>query len=438
MPEQVRVRFAPSPTGHLHIGGARTALFNWLYARHCGGVFVLRVEDTDESRNTQEANRAIFDGLSWLGIDWDEGPEQGGDHGPYRQSERKAVYDRYLGKLEEQGLVYDDGGALRFRAPNTPVTIDDAVCGAVEFADRNDPDMTIRRPDGSYIFHFVNVVDDIEMRISHVIRGEDHLSNTPKHIDLYQAFGAPLPSFAHIPLILNGDGSKMSKRDRGASVREYIEGGYLPAAVRNYISLLGWSPKDDREIIPTEEIIEIFELAQINRSHARFDLEKCLWMNQQYLMHLSPVEFHAAAAPFLESAGVGLDLFEAPERVLALYQEKVSRLADLPGQLGAFAAEEVEFDSAALERLRTRDHTADLLTSLAGALESLSLWSAQEIESILQSTAQHAQVKPGALMLPTRVAASGCTQGPALFPMLELLGRERVVARIRRTVDLLQ
>ena len=247
---EVRVRFAPSPTGYLHIGGARTALFNWLFARHHGGKLVLRIEDTDRARNTEEAARAIYDGLHWLGLEWDEGPQAGGDFGPYFQSERNAIYERYLKQLQDGGHIFEDGGALRFRSPREHVIVDDLVCGRIDFDLTNPnthPDMTIRRPDGSWIFHFVNVVDDIEMKISHVIRGEDHLSNTPKHIELYRSLGAPLPCFAHIPLILNRDGTKMSKRDQGASVKTYIRSGLLTAAVRNYLCLLGWSPKDNRE-----------------------------------------------------------------------------------------------------------------------------------------------------------------------------------------------
>ena len=221
----IRVRFAPSPTGYLHIGGARTALFNWLFARHHGGKFVLRIEDTDKTRHVEEATAAIYDGLKWLGLNWDEGPHVGGDFGPYLQSERTQLYERYLKKLQDAGHIFEDQGALRFRSPREHVVVDDLVCGKIDFDLSNEqthPDMTIRRPDGSWIFHFVNVIDDLEMKISHVIRGEDHLSNTPKHIEIFRALGATPPHYAHIPLILNKDGSKMSKRDEGARVEYYI------------------------------------------------------------------------------------------------------------------------------------------------------------------------------------------------------------------------
>src|SRR3954449_1862783 len=294
MSSEIRVRFAPSPTGYLHIGGARTALFNWLFARHHGGTFVLRVEDTDQARNTEEAAAAIYDGLNWLGLDWDEGPHKGGEYGPYFQSERNDIYERYLAKLTESGHTFEDNGAIRFRSPREHVVVKDLVAGSIDFDLTNPethPDMTIRRADGSWIFHFVNVVDDIEMKISDVIRGEDHLSNTPKHIQLYRALGATPPRFAHIPLILNLDGSKMSKRDQGASLVTYIENGYLPEAVRNYLCLLGWSPKDDREKLDLDDVVKLFDLAKVHRKNAAFDLEKCTWLNGEYVRELSDDRF---------------------------------------------------------------------------------------------------------------------------------------------------
>ncbi len=437
MPSSTRVRFAPSPTGYLHVGGARTALFNWLYARHTGGTLVLRVEDTDAARNTAEANEAIFEGLRWLEIDWDEGPDVGGDFSPYRQSERREIYDRYFSRLEEKGCLYEDEGAMRFRMPNQPVEIDDLVCGEVRFEDRQDPDMTIRRADGSYIFHFVSVVDDIEMQISHVIRGEDHLSNTPKHIDLYRAFDAAPPRFAHIPLILNQDGSKMSKRDQGASMQEYIDGGYDPDAVRNYLLLLGWNPGDDREKFRREEMIELFDLGKVNRSHARFDLEKCLWMNQQYLLKMPTPKFVKTAVVYLEKTGLSLEHVSRPLEVIELFQEKIHRLAELPEMLGPFLQDEVEVDPQALEKVRSREGAGDLLTALNAAFESMDAWDPESLETALKATADEAGVKPGALMFPLRFAASGRPHGPDLYPMLALLGKDTVIKRIKVTISLL-
>src|SRR5213080_3364206 len=327
MSSEVRVRFAPSPTGYLHIGGARTALFNWLFARHHGGTFVLRVEDTDRARNTEEAAAAIYEGLRWLGLNWDEGPHLGGEFGPYFQSQRNEIYERYLKKLQDAGHIFDDQGALRFRSPREHVVVDDLVCGKIDFDLSNEqthPDMTVRRPDGSWIFHFVNVIDDIEMRISHVIRGEDHLSNTPKHIELYRALGAEPPRFAHIPLILNRDGSKMSKRDQGASVDYYIKRGYLPEAVRNYLCLLGWSPKDNREKIDIDDIVRIFDLNNLVRSHATFDPDKLHWLNGEYAHELSDSEFYDRAVATLRSAGINIDNYSA-EYVRAAFKRARAR-----------------------------------------------------------------------------------------------------------------
>src|SRR3954464_527509 len=331
----VRVRFAPSPTGFLHIGGARTALFNWLSARHTGGTFVLRVEDTDRARNTEEAARAIYDGFRWLGLNWDEGPEAGGNYGPYFQSEREGIYQNYLERLRTAGRVYDDEGSVRFRFARENVVMEDVICGHVEIDLANpetNPDMTIRRSDGSWIFHFVNVVDDIEMKISHVIRGEDHLSNTPKHIELIRALGATPPHYAHIPLILNRDGSKMSKRDEGARVEYYIRRGYLPAAVRNYLCLLGWSPKDNREKLDINEIIRIFDLKNIGRSSATFDPDKLHWLNGEYTRELSDSEFYDLAVAKLRSSGVKLENF--PEKYVRAALEtckgKINTFDELP------------------------------------------------------------------------------------------------------------
>src|SRR6202011_3882876 len=354
MSSAVRVRFAPSPTGYLHIGGARTALFNWLYAKHTGGTLVLRIEDTDRARNTAEAAQAIYDGLRWLGLDWNEGPQVGGDFGPYFQSEREEIYRSYLERLRAADRVYDDEGSVRFRFAREKVVVDDIICGHIEF-DMTDPetnpDMTIRRPDGSWIFHFGNVVDDIEMKISDVIRGEDHLSNTPKHVQLYHALGAVPPRFAHIPLILNHNGSKMSKRDQGASLNTYIEGGYLPEAVRNYLCLLGWSPKDNREKIEIEEVVRLFELGKIHRKNAAFDLDKCFWLNGQYVAQLSLDRFIELARPFLEKAKIDISNEKYLREVLAIVKEKIKLFKDVPEWTSYFFTEDYEFDPEAVKKV---------------------------------------------------------------------------------------
>src|ERR1700724_139711 len=348
MSSEVRVRFAPSPTGYLHIGGARTALFNWLFARHHCGKLVLRIEDTDSKRNTEEAASAIYQGLEWLGINWNEGPHAGGNFGPYFQSQRVEIYERYLKKLQDAGHIFEDQGALRFRSPREHVVVNDLVCGKIDFDLTNPgthPDMTIRRPDGSWIFHFVNVIDDIEMKISHVIRGEDHLSNTPKRIEIFRALGATPPHYAHIPLILNRDGTKMSKRDEGARVEYYIRRGYLPAAVRNYLCLLGWSPKDNREKIDIDEIIRLFDLRNVHRNAATFDPAKLHWLNGEYARELSDEEFFQLALKELNARGVNTRYSnEYIFAALATCKGKINTFDELPAYCGFYFSDDFEYN----------------------------------------------------------------------------------------------
>jgi glutamyl-tRNA synthetase len=434
----VRTRFAPSPTGYLHVGGARTALFNWLFARKHGGVFVLRVEDTDEARNTEEARQAIFDGMNWLGLDWDEGPEKGGDFGPYSQSQRKEIYDAWFAKLVAAGRVYEDGGAWRFRFERKPVTMNDLVCGEVtiDYRDEsNTPDMVVKRSDGSYVFHFVNVVDDLEMEITHVIRGEDHLMNTPKHLQLIEAFGGKAPQYAHIPLILNPDGSKMSKRDAGAAVGDYPRQGFLPAAVVNFIALLGWNPKTEQEIFTLAELVERFSLENVNRSPGRFDLEKCKWVNQQHLLGVSVEDFAAAARPFVEAAG--LPVPENYLAVIAAVKDKVRLFGDVPAAVDFLLKEDFEYDEEALAKVRGNAAAGGLLSALATAFEAISEWSADAAKAALNETATAAGAKPGQLMFPLRVALSGRAHGPDLGDVLNLLGKDRCVARVRHFAGIL-
>src|SRR6266480_2958587 len=437
MSSDVRVRFAPSPTGYLHIGGARTALFNWLFARHHGGKFVLRIEDTDIKRNTEEAMAAIYEGLQWLGLNWDEGPHAGGEFGPYLQSERTELYERYLKKLQDAGHIFEDQGALRFRSPREHVIVDDIVAGRIDFDLSNPathPDMTIRRPDGSWIFHFVNVIDDIEMKISHVVRGEDHLSNTPKHIELYRALGATPPHFAHIPLILNRDGSKMSKRDEGARVATYIEQGYVPEAVRNYLCLLGWSPKDNREKIDIDEVVKLFELDKINRRNAAFDLDKCFWLNGQYIAQMSLDRFIELSRPFLERDGIDISDEKYFRSVMSIVKEKIKLLGEVPaewarvkprqsglsgysgyssgektegptgisgysgysgvsGYSSYFFTEDYEFDPGAVEQVFGKPEAAERLIALRDELAKIANWNVQTLESTLKSLARKLRCK---------------------------------------------
>ncbi|HAH98570.1 MAG TPA: glutamate--tRNA ligase [Verrucomicrobiales bacterium] len=437
----VRVRFAPSPTGYLHIGGARTALFNWLYARHTDGTFVLRVEDTDDARNTREAVDVILDGLRWLGLDWDEGPVSGdamqqsrGENGPYFQSQRGDIYQRRIQELLDNDLAYDHEGAIKFRMTREPVTIPDLVAGNVvrKLTDREeaDPDFVIVRSDGKPVFHLVNVVDDIEMDITHVIRGEDHLSNTSKHIELFKAFGEEPPKFAHIPLILNNDGSKMSKRDTGASMTAYMEGGYLPSAVLNYLSLLGWSPKDDTELMPLTELIKRFDMDGVQRANARFDMAKLDWLNFEHIRSLKQEAFKTQAIAQLQAAGIDTAARDDDytNAALALCTDKIKNLNDIAGYIGFFFLDAVEIDAEAAEQALTpenRPHLAALREAYAG----LAKFNADSLQGALKSTAAALEVKNKFLVMPARVACTGSKVGPSLYHLMELLGEAEVLKR---------
>jgi len=422
-----------------HIGSARTALFNWLYARHTGGTFILRIEDTDAARNKPEYVEVIFQALRWLGMDWDEGPQPDGtvkgDKGPYFQSQRAAIYKGYVDRLLSEGKAYESDGAIRFRTPKTPITVPDLICGNIQFDRTNEPDLVIQRKDGSPVFHLVNVVDDIEMGVTHVIRGEDHLSNTQKHLALIEAIGAKPPHYAHIPLILNPNGSKMSKRDAGASIAEYEEQGYLPAAVRNYLCLLGWSPKDNREVLPIEEVVAKFDLPQVNRSNAHFDIDKLFWINGEYMRASTIEEIEPLALSILKKSGV-MTGNEDPayfRAALAIVKEKIKLGRELPEWMSYFFREDFEFDPAAVKKVFTPEGLANigkLLERLAG-LDSSS-FTAAGLETEFKSLAATTGQKVGALIHPARLAVSGRSVGPSLYHLLEVLGKDRVLARLER------
>jgi glutamyl-tRNA synthetase len=439
----VRVRFAPSPTGFLHIGGARTALFNWLYARHTGGTFVLRIEDTDAARNTQEAVEVILSGLRWLGLEWDEGPitsdatgPSKGDHGPYFQSQRKTIYQRRVEELLSRGLAYERDGAVKFKMTREPIVIPDLVVGNVtrEPTDREaiDPDFVIVRSDGQPVFHLVNVVDDLEMEITHVMRGEDHLSNTPKHLALFRAFGAEPPKYAHIPLILNSDGTKMSKRDKGASLATYIEEGYAPEAVVNYLCLLGWSPKGGNEKMAVEQVTAVFDLPQILRHNARFDFTKLQWLNGEYIREMDPSRYYELAVHALARSGIDTNKYPLPyvKAALDTCKEKVKLFSALKDFCEFYFEEEIpEFDREAARKDFIPDNKPRL-QKLREGLAQLSPFDAASIESTLKQTAAELGVKTGVLVHPTRLACTGKAIGPSLYHLMEVLGKDRVVQRL--------
>ena len=450
MSNPVRVRFAPSPTGYLHIGGARTALFNWLFARHHGGKFILRIEDTDTARNSQAAIDVILQGMRWMGLDWDEGPATPdpkgpsiGDRGPYFQSQRNDLYFRRIAELRDRGMAYDKDGAVFFRKTREPVLIPDMIVGDVrrELTDREqvDPDWVIVRSDGQPVFHLVNVIDDLEMGITHVIRGEDHLSNTAKHIALFNAFGVPAPRYAHIPLILNPDGSKMSKRDRGAIVTNYIDDGFTPDAVVNYLSLLGWSPADGQEFLSVAELVQRFDLDRINRSPARFDDKKLEALHFEHTRRMAPDHFVRTGVEYLAKSGVDTSAFPAAYTAAALEtaRDKGRLFKDLAGFVDFYfkADDTIAYEpEAAAKALGTtqREPLAKLLAAYEGI--PADTFNAAALEAALKATATAAGIKAGALTQPARVACTGRLVGPSLYHLMEVLGRDRTLARFRRAL----
>ncbi len=450
---KVRVRFAPSPTGFFHIGSARTALFNWLYARHTGGTFVLRIEDTDKERNSEEFLNVIYDSLKWLGMDWDEGPGKGGDFGPYRQSERDHVYQEYLAKLKDAGRTYEKDGAIWFKllgersevfdehrkktvtkVAAAPAIIDDLIRGRVERVE--DEDFVIVRSDGSPVFHFVNVVDDIAMQITHVIRGEDHLSNTSKHVELFKAFGVTPPKFAHIPLILKSDGpGKMSKRDRGALIEEYQNRGFLPEAVVNFLCLLGWNPGDDREKMPIEEIVRLFDLPGVNQSNARFDEKKMAHMNMVYLLEQPADRFVALARAHLERQKASAALAAEPilfREVMLLSQPKIKGIDELPAYTAYFFTEDYAIDEKVRAKVMGKGDPKARLRELIDALRAADFSSDSAIESLIKDLATKNALGFGDYQAVARLAVSGTNVGPSITGMFRVLGRERVLARLER------
>ena len=428
----VRVRFAPSPTGYFHIGGARTALFNWLYAKHTGGTFVLRIEDSDTERNTKESLNSLLTNLRWLGLNWDEGPEIGGSYGPYFQSERGDIYQKHLARLRDEGKVYEKDGALWLKVSGETQTIDDIIHGPVQRLEEKD--FVIYRSNGTPVFHFVNVVDDMEMKITHVIRGEDHLSNTSKHLELYKALGAPAPKFAHIPLILKTDGpGKMSKRDRGSLVEEYRDKFFLPNALINYLSLLGWSPKDDRELMSLDEIIAAFDLVGINKTHARFDEKKLAFMNAEHLKQLSKEEFFTRGVEVLQKTEHADWLRDEAylRQIFEIVQEKLRSFEELPNFIAYFFDEHYPFEPTALQKI-LKHQPKERLPELQIALSALPTFDCEIVENALKTLSAEKNLPAGAYIHTLRFAVSGRNVGPSLYHLLNVLGKDEVLRRVHR------
>lgn len=486
---ELRVRFAPSPTGPLHIGGARTALFNWLLARGSGGTMVMRSEDTDLDRSSAESEQSIMEDLRWLGLDWDEGVDVGGPCGPYRQSERLSLYDEYTRKLLEQGHVYRcycsdeeleemrqellgrgemprytgkcralepreeealaaEGrkAAIRFRVPERQtVTVVDLVRGNVEFDSAGIGDFILVKSDGLPTYNYACVIDDTEMAISHVIRGEEHLSNTPRQVLLYDALGLAAPVFAHISLILAEDRTKMSKRKGDTAIEQYRDKGYLPEALFNFLVLLGWSPTEEREVFPPAELVQLFSLERVSKAPAVFDMDKLRWLNGHYIKH-SPLErITRMALPYLQQAGY-LETREVDEttwdwlkRVVDAVRGYLAAVGEVTGYVDYFFRDELEYQDAEVQSLLSQEQVPQLLESLEQDLaQAPADLEPQVARKVVRDTGKRLELGGKKVFMPLRAALTGCTRGPELDEIMSILGRDRVIQRLRRARKQLQ
>ncbi|RJP74371.1 MAG: glutamate--tRNA ligase [Candidatus Abyssobacteria bacterium SURF_17] len=482
MPPKVRVRFAPSPTGYLHIGGARTALFNWLFARHHHGTFILRIEDTDQQRSTDEALAAIIDGLKWLGIDWDEGPGVGGEYGPYNQMARLEIYQREAKRLLASEAVYKcfctpeelekmrekareqkvaprydgrcrslsptevaereakgDPFVLRFRVPSGTTTFEDMVRGPITFENVEIDDLIILRSDGTPTYNFSVSVDDETMKITHVIRGEDHISNTPKQILLLRAMGVEPPEYGHVSLIMGEDGARLSKRHGATAVGAYEDLGYLPEAMFNFLALLGWSPKDNREIMTWQEMVRDFDIQNVAGTAAIFNPKKLEWMNGMYIRALSDEELAERFAPFLIKAGLMTEGGIASHREWLIKlahatKERLHLLTDIVPYSDFFFRDIESYPEKDVKKHWSKPAVVTHLTALADILKDCEPFEAQTIEARCHEYIEREGIKLGDLVHPARLALTGKTVGPGFYETVELLGRERCLSRLRKAL----
>lgn len=474
-----RVRFAPSPTGYLHLGGARTALFNWLYARRHGGAFILRIEDTDVERSTDAMTEGIFEGLRWLGINWDEGPRVGGPHGPYLQSQRLDKYRAMAARLVQEGHGYycycnpdhlraqrvaaevkGEGWkyprtcralpperiaeleaaaaprAIRFKVPDAGATrFADLVKGEIAVDHEHIEDFVVLRSDQHPTYHLSVVVDDIDMEVTHIIRGDDHISNTPKHVLLYGAFGAPLPQFAHVPLILGPDKRRLSKRHGATSVMEYQRRGFLPEAMFNFLALLGWSPGDGREVMTREELIAAFTLEGISGGNAVFNPEKLEWFNQQHIMRMPADEIARRIEHPLRVAGMWREEYRGGLRgwfleTIELLKPRAKTLADFVERGIPFFADSIVREHAAVAKYLSDPAMARYLAALRARFSEIDVFDPETLEVALRLVAEQAGIKAAGLIHATRVAVTGQAVSPSLFEVLALIGKRRVLRRL--------
>src|SRR5438132_226776 len=422
-----RVRFAPSPTGYLHVGGARTALFNWLYARHVGGKFLLRIEDTDKQRSTDEHTRVILNGLTWLGLDWDEEPVFQGA----RVQRHQEVADRLLAA----GQAYVEDGAIRFRLPLGEIAWDDAVHGRISFQGEDIKDFVILRSDRTPIYNFAVVVDDVDMAITHVLRGDDHISNTPKQLALYRAIGAPAPVFGHVPMINGPDGKKLSKRHGATAVGDYQHMGILPAAMRNFLALLGWSPGGDREIMTLDEMVQLFSFEGIQKNPEIIDMTKLEWMNGQYLSMTPAEELYPLVAPQLEKLGVNGNR-EAVLKAIAAVKTRSRTTLDVARQVAArLDPKHVVVDEKARKEI-AKDPAA-YKASLEASLAVLKAadWTPEALERTLRALAEQQGVAAGKIFQPIRMALTGGTVSEPVNELLYVVGKEAALERLKTAIS---
>lgn len=485
MSRPVKVRFAPSPTGDLHVGNIRTALFDWAYARHTGGTFLFRIEDTDTTRVTDEYIKAAIDTLKWLGLDWDEGPEVGGDNGPYLQSQRLDIYTHWAHTFIEQKDAYycyctpqeleavreaqraanqapgynghcrelsaeqiaeykrqERGAVVRMRMPEGTTTFVDLIRGEMQFDHKFVPDFVLARADGSPLYTLAVAVDDVLMKVTHILRGEDLLSSTPRQIRVYQAMGLKeqeYPVFAHLPFVMGADNAKLSKRNGEVSIAWYRDKGFLPEAICNYLALLGWSPGDDRENVTMKELCELFTVEKVNSSPARFDMKKLEAINGDKIRALTIEDFLSWVLPFLIKAGVisgTPDEIELIKRALPIIQERIIMFSEVPAMLNFLFVQELTIESESLPKIKDADAKVILRRSLK-ELEPISEWTHTTIEAVLRtSLIDEMGLKPRVAFGAVRIATTGGTVSPPLFESMELLGKEASLARISAALAL--
>ena len=484
MSTDVRVRVAPSPTGYLHLGLARTALFNWLFAKHHNGTFVLRVDDTDVERSTEESLENILKSFRWLGITFDEGVGIGGDYGPYKQSERLEIYHEYTEKLLETGGAYycyctkeeldkereqareqrkayiysgkcrnltaderekheAEGRkpSIRLKVPGKVITVHDLVKGNVDFQTVLIGDFIIVRPSGMPMYNFASAIDDMTMKTSHIIRADEHLANTPKQILIYEALKCPLPEFAHVPLVMGKKGEKLSKRHGATSAEEYRKQGYLPEAMINYLVRLGWSYDDQEEVFTIDELIEKFTLDRVGTSSGIFDQQKLLWLNGEYIAKMDIDARTKAVIPFLQEAGlIGEDVppekYEWIKAIVTAIGDRLKTLTQIIDYAGAFFVDELEYDEKAVQKRLRQDYVPQMLEDLKGIFQATEPFDEAKLEEVIRDYSEKTGLSGSKIIHPLRVALTGKPVGPGIFETVVLVGRERAIQRLDKGVEL--